>query len=123
MSIDQEITKAIGAHGLWKARLGSILTTGRSDLPVETIAADNACDFGRWLYGNTIDAAAKASLDFQRCRELHARFHKAAAETAGLALAGRHEEAKKSMDRGGAFFEASVALTQAMMSWKRAKAA
>ncbi|MBL8700787.1 MAG: CZB domain-containing protein [Alphaproteobacteria bacterium] len=123
MTIEQEITKAIGAHGLWKGRLGSIIATGSSDIAAEKIALDNACDFGRWLYSPALDAAVKLSAEYVRCRELHAQFHKAAAETARLALAGKRAEAEKSMAPGGAFFEASLALTQVMLSWKRAKAA
>jgi len=47
MAIAEEITKAIGAHGMWKQRLRQAIDTGKSEFTVERVRPDNLCDFGK----------------------------------------------------------------------------
>lgn len=114
-----EIDKAIYAHGMWKIRLKTAIDTGAFDTPVDTIRVDNQCAFGKWLYGETLDAADRASIDYQAVRKLHAEFHQAAARVAELALAGRKPEAEKLMGPDAEFASVSMKLTMAMMDWKQ----
>lgn len=115
----EEIDKAIGAHGMWKARLKTVIETGKSDTPADTIRQDNRCTFGQWLYGATLTDADKASPHYQNVRQLHAEFHKVAARVVELATTGKKQEAQALMELGGEYSRVSGNLTKAMMDWKR----
>jgi hypothetical protein len=122
MALKEEITKAIGAHGMWKARLRTAIDTGKSDTNVADVGKDNGCAFGQWLYGPTIDAAARGGADFKEVQKLHAEFHKAAAQVLQLALQGKKTEAEKLLAQGGTFADVSAHLTSAMMRWQKSAA-
>ena len=113
----EEIDKAIGAHGMWKARLGSAIDTGRSDTTPEQVEPDNLCAFGKWL--NALPATEHGSEHYKKVRSLHAAFHKEAAKVLRLATSGKKAEAKQSLDSGGSYATASANLTSAMMGWKK----
>lgn len=115
----QEIDKAIGAHGLWKARLKTVLTTGKTEVPVATIQVDNHCDFGKWLYGQTLSASDKGTEHYKAVKKLHAQFHQVAARVAELALAGKQAEAEQLLSFNGEFSLVSGKLTTAMMEWRK----
>jgi len=113
----QAIDTAIGAHGMWKARLKSAISTGKSEVPVATIKLDNQCAFGQWLYGSTLSATDKATPNYKTVKDLHAEFHKVAAKVADLALSGKKDDAEKILSTE--FSTASIKLTAAMMEWKK----
>jgi methyl-accepting chemotaxis protein len=115
--VKEEISKAIGAHGLWKMRLSTAITTGKLDAKVEDIRVDNKCAFGQFIYGKDISTAERNGEHFKKIRDLHAEFHKTAAHVADLAISGKKDEAKKVMD-AGAYKKISSDLTAAMMAWK-----
>jgi hypothetical protein len=115
MSLQQEIQSAIGAHGLWKGRLKDAIQRKPSDLSVAVVRDDHACAFGKWL--QSADAVTKKSKSYQKCGDLHRRFHLATADVLGLALAGKSAEASQAIAPGSQFFKASIELTQAMMAW------
>lgn len=119
-TVHQQITKAIGAHGMWKARLQTAIDTSSSELNVTTVRQDNQCDFGKWLYGNDLPADAKQSGHYKSCRRLHSQFHLAAAKVLTLAMSMKKNEALKAMEPEGEFGTASAALTKAMMAWDTA---
>jgi methyl-accepting chemotaxis protein len=116
MSLDDEITKAIGAHGVWKMRLRSAIDSGKSDADAVEVAKDNVCAFGQWLYGSTIPAAAHASADYTAVRKLHADFHKCAAKVLDCVTHGHKAQADVLMH--GEYTKVSGDLTAAMMKWK-----
>jgi Chemoreceptor zinc-binding domain len=115
-----EIDKAIGAHGMWKARLKIAIDSGKLDTPLDTIRADNKCAFGEWLYGHSISPAAKAAPQYPRVRDLHAAFHQQAARVAEAASTGDKASALKLLALQGDYSKASAALTAAMREWKAA---
>ena len=53
MSLKDEISAAIGAHGSWKTRIRTAIESGTSEFSPLNVAADNKCAFGKWLYGVT----------------------------------------------------------------------
>lgn len=114
-----EIDKAIGAHGMWKARLKQAIATGKADAPIDVIRKDNECAFGKWLYGPSLSAGEKGGAEYKAVRDLHAQFHKCAAQVAELAQGGKKAEAEAMLALNGAFSMASHNLTQAMMNWKK----
>ncbi len=115
----EAIKKAIAAHGMWKTRLRNAMDTGRLETPVASIRVDNQCDFGKWLYGTSINPQLKLSEHYKKVKELHASFHQLAAKVAELILSGKKGEAEKMMDMQGEYTTASEKLTKNMMDWHR----
>lgn len=116
MANKDEITKAIGAHGLWKQRLRQAIDTGKSDFTVEKVRPDNNCDFGKWLHG--LAAGDKTSAHWKTVQELHANFHQEASRVLDLALKGKKPDAEKGIAPDSPFAKVSTSLTGAMMKWK-----
>lgn len=108
-SFQQQVRAAVGAHGLWKARLRTAIDTGASAASVDDVRPDNRCDFGKWLYGEGRTGFPSTG-SWETVRKLHSDFHQEAARVLQLALAGRKAEAEKSMALGGAFSHVSSAL-------------
>jgi methyl-accepting chemotaxis protein len=122
MSFKEEITKAIGAHGMWKAHLRSAIETGKTDASITDVGKDNVCAFGQWLYGSHLDSAARSTGEFKEVQKLHAEFHKAAAHVLQLAVQGKKVEADKMMAQDSVFVDVSGRLTSAMMHWQKSVA-
>ena len=122
MSVQDEIVKAIGAHGLWKGRLMTAINTGKSEFEPAKVCLDNQCDFGRWLYGATLLPKDKTNPQYEVVRKLHGEFHKIAGNVLTLALQGKKEQALALVADGSPFAKLSVELTQAMMKWKASAA-
>ncbi len=116
---EKAIQAAIWAHAGWKKRLKDVIESGRVDVPIAKIRADDQCDFGRWLYGREISAEEKASEQYRLVKELHAQFHQQAASVAELAIHGKAAEATKAMDLFGDYSRASSKLTNALAEWRK----
>ena len=99
MDLKNEIRAAIGAHGLWKGRLSSAIQTGKCDVSPSVAQQDNQCAFGKWLGGPSVDPATRRSSEYAECKELHRKFHIAAARALSLALAGKKQEARNILAR------------------------
>ena len=118
MSLQDEITKAVGAHGVWQMRLRTAIETGKADANAADVATDNACAFGQWLYGSAIPAAARTSSDYATVRKLHADFHQCAAKVIECVCHG--DKAKADALMAGDYHKVSGDVTSAMMKWKAA---
>jgi Chemoreceptor zinc-binding domain len=116
MSLQDEITKAIGAHGVWKMRLRTAIESGKADANAADVAKDNACPFGQWLYGAAVPPAARASADYAAVRKLHADFHKCAAKV--IECVGHGDKAKADTLMANDYHKVSGDLTSAMLKWK-----
>ena len=117
VSIRDQITRAISAHGAWKRRLTTALTSGAHAENAATVAKSDVCAFGRWLK-DTSPSATDAAVH-QASEALHAQFHRQAAEVLQLITAGDLARARSSMEPGGGFSEASRELTKKMIEWRR----
>lgn len=93
------------------------IQTRSSAIAVGTARVDDQCAFGKWLYGETLHRELKQSAHYQKCVELHRRFHLAAGDVLSLALAGRKEEAARAMEPGSEFAQISGALASALTAW------
>ncbi len=118
-TIHQQIVKAIGGHGMWKARLQKAIEQAVSDVSVTVVRQDNQCDFGKWLEGPDLSADIKRSPHYEQCRRLHREFHLAAAKVLTFALANKKSEATRAMEHDGEFAICSASLTKAMMDWDK----
>jgi hypothetical protein len=112
----RQIDAAIIAHDQWKARLLAAIEAGSSEFQPDQVRADELCAFGRWLYQAEPDL--KGSLHYERVRDLHARFHRAAADVLTLALSGRGPRALTSLEFGSEYASASVLLVDEMELWR-----
>src|SRR5690606_32229180 len=118
MAHKEQITKAIGAHGLWKAKLSHAIKTGEIDKTVDEIRKDNCCEFGQWLYGSTLSAEDKNSDFYKDVKALHTQFHSLAADIADLATKNKRTEAEQKME--GDYKLVSSDLTRKLMAWMSA---
>lgn len=79
---------AINAHVNWKLRIHALLSGKLPDkLDPAAIARDNACDLGKWIYGeakNLVPGPAYAEL-----KATHADFHREASRIVSEVYAGR----------------------------------
>ncbi|MBL4583954.1 MAG: CZB domain-containing protein [Pseudomonadales bacterium] len=116
MSIQQEIEKAIAAHGAWKQKLRSAIDLGTSESTPDKVCKDNNCSFGKWLH-ERIDPSAKDSPFYPTVLKLHAQFHVAAADILTLALRGEKEKANELMGLTKDFAKYSGELTRKMKEW------
>ena len=112
----EAIQKGIAAHSAWKARLRTAVSSGKFDVLAATVAMDNQCEFGKWLYG--LSADDKRTEQFNTVRRLHAQFHEEAARVVVWATSGQSEKAEQALALGGSYAKASSELTGAMVSWR-----
>ncbi len=115
MAIQDEIKKAIGAHGLWKARLRGAIDTGKSEWPVDAVAKDNQCEFGRWIHSLPAGGAHVAKV-----KDLHAKFHAEAASVLKLVEGGQKDAARQAIAAGSKFDRLTNDLTKELMEWSKA---
>ncbi len=88
-----------------------------SEYKVETVEADNLCEFGNWLFG--LPASEQSSPHWQKVQQLHAEFHREAARVLRLAVEGQKTEAYQAMDLESRFMKTSAKLTEAMREWQQ----
>lgn len=118
MGIQEQLTQAIGAHGMWKARLRSAIDSGSSEFLPTNVRKDNLCDFGKFLY-EKMSPIDRKHPRYETVRALHARFHVEAAAILELAMQGRKADAEKRLsDMRGEYVSVSASLTSEMMGWK-----
>ncbi|NTV29777.1 MAG: HAMP domain-containing protein [Candidatus Omnitrophica bacterium] len=111
------ITKAIIAHGKWKARLKDAARSGKSEFNTDTVKVDNRCDFGKWFY--SLPPEKIASGEAVRIKEMHSTFHREAGRILELALHGNKAAAQKAIEPGSVFGKVSVDLVTALAEWKK----
>ncbi len=117
MSDQQQLTKGIASHGMWKQRLVDAIENGKSEWQPETVCQDDQCEFGKWLYSCT--PQDRASEHYPKVKRLHAEFHKVAANVLQLALNKEREDAEKAIGHGSKYADISSELTRSMMEWKK----
>ena len=112
----EEVQNAIRAHGTWKLKLKTAVACGSSSLKVSDVARDDCCDFGKWLYSDTIPAATKQGMPYQVVKRLHSEFHQCAGNVLKEATVGKPDVAKKLLDEQ--FADKSSTLVRALSKWK-----
>jgi hypothetical protein len=113
----QQITRALGVHGQWRARLSKAIAAGASEFDVATVRRDDRCEFGSWLH-HSIKSDTRATARYARVKEVHARFHLEVARVLALAVSGHKTEAGHAMAPSGAFSKIADELTAEMTSWQ-----
>jgi hypothetical protein len=119
LSLEDEIAAAIHSHERWKVRLGASIDDGRVPADVAEVGKDDACAFGRWLYGTTIPKAALYDPNYIIVQFLHAKFHECAGQVVQLLAQGRRAEARTLLEHGD-YAKISGQLTATMLKWRDA---
>lgn len=112
----QAIQRAIGAHGAWKTKFRAAARTGHLPATVQTIAADDQCEFGRLLKALAPDLQDDA--DFAAIRRMHADFHMRAGRLAQHIVAGDADRVNFELGKDGAFETCSHALSARLADWR-----
>lgn len=85
---------AVKAHSNWMLRLfGYAKGSSKEKLDPKTIAKDNVCDLGKWLYGDGQKYAGEP--EFSELIKAHAAFHKSAASVVELVDQGKRAAAQQ----------------------------
>jgi methyl-accepting chemotaxis protein len=104
-------------HSDWKVKLRAAINQ-KEDLDAATIAKDNCCDFGKWLYSD-----AKTQLghraSFTECVAKHAAFHIEAGKIATAINAKKFTEADRMLGAGSAFNNATNDVGIAVLRLKK----
>ncbi len=114
--LETELRNALGAHGIWKLKLRTALNTGSCDSDPATVARDDCCAFGKWLYGDGFDDQTKDGMPYKVVTRLHAEFHKTAAKVIERVKSGQMEAAHETLN--GDFALQSKKLTLAIAKWR-----
>lgn len=108
--------EAIKAHSSWKLKLSSYLRQPDGTLREADVASDNACQLGKWLYG---DGRKYASLpEYRALCQQHARFHRAAASVVKLAHTGASTSEATALGSDSEYGVASKSVVSAIMALK-----
>jgi hypothetical protein len=116
--IREQIHVAVANHAAWKSRLRE---AARGDLRVDAqeLAADDRCEFGRWLCGleNTPFAIWP---HYREVVRLHREFHRVAGEVAARIVTGDRVAALALLSPDSEYTAASTSLTARMVEWAAA---
>ena len=115
-TLQEQIQKAITAHGVFKVRLGQMVEAGGTEMTAAVAASDDQCPFGQWLYSG-LGPADKADPNYQIVKDLHATFHRAAGDVVALSLARKRTDALAAMEMGSTFKQTSAKLVIALTTW------
>ena len=116
-----QVRAAISAHELWKQRLQVIIDSGHSEIHVQTVHRDDLCALGKWL-NDEAPEVPESGLRLQAVRDLHAAFHRSAAEVLALAVNRERAAASAALAEGSEYQRCSDALLQQLADWHRSLA-
>lgn len=111
----KKITKAKGAHAAWKLKLSTAISLGKTDLDPQVVKCDDQCEFGKWLYGSSIEADLKTGVPYSVIRRLHAEFHVCASQVLDKINSGDLANAKTQFD--SEYDHRSSQLLKALTKW------
>ncbi len=92
MSLNDEIKKAVGNHGMWKKRLKNTIDTGKINVQISAIKADTHCNFGKnGLMGQLSRKKKRILIIIKKCESYMPLFMKKASKVAQLAISGHKQ--------------------------------
>ena len=110
-SRNMDCKEAVQSHLEWTWRLRDFIR-GREILAADIVAQDKQCSLGQWIYG---EGKRYQYLDeYAEVKELHAEFHRRAADIVRIAESGDTTTAAKRLEFGGAFRTLSSQLVGAL---------
>ena len=105
----------ITAHTAWKQKFKQFLE-GKERLEAETVAKDNQCELGKWIYG---EGSQLASLpEFTEMKKKPAEFHQVASQVVRQSKVLKKEAALALVEVGTDFAKASALCVNAIATLK-----
>lgn len=120
LDFHDQCTAAISAHGEWKFKLKKATQNRGEGLDANTIALDNQCVFGKWLYSDAT-ANVRKDKDYDEIRKLHAEFHRTASQVVHLCQSGEAAAAERAIGDESAYAAISAQLIAAIKKWIQAR--
>ena len=111
-----DFQKAVAAHIKWKTRLRMFISGSGEQLESATVCKDNACDLGKWIYGDAV--SLKGGATYEALRAEHANFHRCASDVVKEMENGRREAAEALLE-GEQFETASNRTVSAILQIER----
>ncbi len=113
-----DFDQAIAAHAQWKMKFRSAIS-GQQVLDQASIAKDNRCDLGQWLYGEG-HAQCGSKLEFSALLQRHKSFHTEAGKVAQAINARDYARAEQMIANGTPYAAASDAIGAAVWAIRKA---
>jgi hypothetical protein len=113
-----EVGGALDAHLEWKRQLRDAVIRGYCEHESDEVGRDDLCTLGRWLYA--LPPECRADRTYEDLVELHARFHRDAAQVVEFLEMGRTDDARAAMDSDSDFGRTSEELVFLLESWQAA---
>lgn len=118
---DVDLDAAIEKHAEWRLKLRAAISH-REELVTATIAKDNCCQSGQWLYG-----AGRSKFgtrrEFPSLVAMHKVFRAEAAEVSELINERQYAEAERALNNGTSYSDAPVSVHDAIVTLKSLAAA
>lgn len=112
-----DLNDCIKAHSEWKMKLRAAISA-KATLDAATIAKDNCCILGKWLYGES-RLPFGALVSHKDCLRHHAEFHRQAGRVAEVINAGKYTEAEQMLVSGTPYAAASQSVVMSIGTLKR----
>lgn len=113
-----DLDNAISAHSQWKTKFRTAIGK-HEQLDAATIAKDNCCALGQWLYGEA-SASLGAKDEYKAVLLKHANFHKEAGKVAVAINAKKFQDAEAMLDANTPYSKISSDVCVAIMQLKKA---
>jgi methyl-accepting chemotaxis protein len=116
-----DLDRALAMHTEWKLWLLAYLDKPDGSLDAVHVMRDDACPLGEWLFG---EGRKFAHLDeYATLVDAHVRFHKEAATIVRLINDGIPVATDRLLDPGSPYVQASRAVTEAILAFRKKAAA
>jgi len=113
-----DVDRVIAAHAQWKTKFRAAISR-QETMDAATIARDDCCELGKWLYGPVKGRLGKHPRFVELLKE-HQGFHREAGQVATAINEKAFSQAEQMIGHGSAFAEASTLVTNALSAIKRA---
>jgi len=112
-----DLDNAINTHAEWKVKF-RLAIANQETLDADSIARDNNCDMGKWIYG---EAKSKYGTlpSYIELVSKHAHFHKVSGHIAGLINDKKYDEATALIAAETDYADASKGCSTAILQLKR----
>ncbi|QFY44214.1 chemotaxis protein [Candidatus Methylospira mobilis] len=113
MNLDEALHK----HAEWKTKLRTAIFK-KEAVDASTIAKDNCCDLGRWLYGEAYKSYGDLGT-YKICVQKHANFHSEAGKIAFLINDKKYDEADLALAAHSPYAQASNEVATAIVRLRK----
>ncbi len=114
MNLEESVQK----HAEWKVKFRAAIAK-QEQMDAGTIAKDNCCQLGQWLYGEGKSTQGTRP-EYRQAIEAHRAFHAAAGKVALLINARKYSAAESAIENGTAYAQISAKVGMALIALKKA---